>query len=1347
MANGIWGLPRRGNHGSTSGGPQANQPVPTFQPLQSISGGMGRGMPITGGVQPYAQIGTQPIGGAANVPAHGSPPSNVPFAPRQVVSSPYQGSPPTNPPFAPRQVVNSPYQGSPPRNPPFAPPQDVNSPYQGHQLSVSPPRRPPTAMLTDLQPASGEQPLVQHQSQNQVIMTGDEFSRLCETQYPSWPWQAWAQGSEIHEVRLVNTREQPFDETDPNVRLYRYMNKLFFLMRAPPGSQATRQYIKSWLRTAVSARDAIGEWQRRDIMPVTRFVVHLEEAMFKIADAIPKQAGDPIVRPPGYKLWHMDNALERFMKEEVAATLRHTTDDPAETLLRCSSPQQVIDAMARNRVWPLDWFGEPSGNQQYTELVLPFRAAWVTAYWTLVAQGRMRFDNEVHGFVEDEAVYLKSYYVYTDFDDPLPDMHRWTAAANVASIMRRLDYDPPLKVVNHDYYSTLFIHSALDFSNTRKPWARGVPKERVRMHYDYVRRCTVDTILKHHTSRSAYTMEMATVLTSVVQNVLDWLMHDNDFEWFFDVNQVPRVIFEQLQVVVHGISLYRPQALLSRELILAGREPMPEGEVMHRILSHIKKNRREPAADQYQVDEAANESSSLRSSTRSSRSKRVPKVDVPAHELRGRYWEMDVYNLETFPSIEMVRAKGEVRIRDRRYLPADIILAWGKYACYACLIHSPKTGVNRVCPRWEHQRCVFCRKKMGTLQCTWANAKWGNISIKDYDVTGKRNKEIDEDWIQNILMEKWFDDTDDFPLPEGQNAQVPEAWPDAKTVYACLQDANGMKSVSCTPNFRDMHKRLSIKVLQDGLSNPRLLKPLIDQHRLPSYAPQTNFGSVSFDSSLRHLLLPKLQRYWHETAHHSVQQVGVGRGDALASRACQAWMGRALLRRREVFRLPAISQSLSAYDQRLAHKFLHLLLTLQQLDHQHRNHIDHQHTAMLTTASSVFCWANAPLGLAWKGLKFAWSGSSVGGVVGIARGAIELLEVTNLMLAAVEQIIDRLLVLKEKIAQLRAAKEEKKKEGEGAGVGDGQGQGAVGAEMTYTRERLDPVKARQAHAPQVSAPHTGYADAYEGLCHMLDSPKISLVLNVKLAYFDDQILCRPNTLPSKYFIAQILHRPNTSSPKYFIAQILCCPSTQSTKYSMRKRHADGQNKDSRHKPTRVGKKTKRGPDAATKLPAVNPTTCCRLKLLKMERIKDYLLLEEKSVQNQERLKPNVPQDRNSEIIHHESAIRPSVLHHKTSAVIGVLQDDTDPMVNLMKLDQAPTETIPQPARRFRHPRRRDGHHVDQHDGAKARALVGQADALARGDWRMAKGRALVGRADGLDLVKVQIAKAGMPLSD
>lgn len=122
----------------------------------------------------------------------------------------------------------------------------------------------------------------------------------------------------------------------------------------------------------------------------------------------------------------------------------------------------------------------------------------------------------------------------------------------------------------------------------------------------------------------------------------------------------------------------------------------------------------------------------------------------------------------------------------------------------------------------------------------------------------------------------------------------------------------------------------------------------------------------------------------------------------------------------------------------------------------------------------------------------------------------------------------------------------------------------------------------------------------------------------------------------------------------------------------------------------------------------------------MDRIKDYLLLEEEFVLNQERLKPeSTREDKNEEdrtkvddlrgtpmavgtleeIIDDDHAIISSasgpeyyvsimsfvdkdllepgcsvLLHHKNQAIVGVLQDDTDPMVSVMKLDKAPTES-------------------------------------------------------------------------
>ncbi|KAH8652172.1 P-loop containing nucleoside triphosphate hydrolase protein [Xylariales sp. PMI_506] len=170
--------------------------------------------------------------------------------------------------------------------------------------------------------------------------------------------------------------------------------------------------------------------------------------------------------------------------------------------------------------------------------------------------------------------------------------------------------------------------------------------------------------------------------------------------------------------------------------------------------------------------------------------------------------------------------------------------------------------------------------------------------------------------------------------------------------------------------------------------------------------------------------------------------------------------------------------------------------------------------------------------------------------------------------------------------------------------------------------------------------------------------------------------------------------------------------------------------------TRIGRKKRKaaGTSAAAKLPAVYPTSRCKLRLLRMQRIHDHLLLEEEYVENQERLRkaktakdnagPAVSDldagtDRNAdersrvddmrgspmgvgtleEMIDDDHAIVSSttgpeyyvsimsfvdkdllepgasvLLHHKSVSIVGVLTDDTDPAVNVMKLDKAPTES-------------------------------------------------------------------------
>jgi 26S proteasome regulatory subunit T2 len=122
-------------------------------------------------------------------------------------------------------------------------------------------------------------------------------------------------------------------------------------------------------------------------------------------------------------------------------------------------------------------------------------------------------------------------------------------------------------------------------------------------------------------------------------------------------------------------------------------------------------------------------------------------------------------------------------------------------------------------------------------------------------------------------------------------------------------------------------------------------------------------------------------------------------------------------------------------------------------------------------------------------------------------------------------------------------------------------------------------------------------------------------------------------------------------------------------------------------------------------------------MLKLQRMKDFLLMEQEFIQNQEILKPKQEKDKEErekvdelrgtplsvgsleEIIDDNHAIVSStsgpeyyvgimsfvdkdqlepgcsvLLHNKTNAVVGILADNVDPMVSVMKVDKAPDAT-------------------------------------------------------------------------
>jgi len=154
-------------------------------------------------------------------------------------------------------------------------------------------------------------------------------------------------------------------------------------------------------------------------------------------------------------------------------------------------------------------------------------------------------------------------------------------------------------------------------------------------------------------------------------------------------------------------------------------------------------------------------------------------------------------------------------------------------------------------------------------------------------------------------------------------------------------------------------------------------------------------------------------------------------------------------------------------------------------------------------------------------------------------------------------------------------------------------------------------------------------------------------------------------------------------------------------------------------PSHFGRKRikARGSQAAEKLPTVVPSSKCRLRLLKHERVKDWLMMEEEFIKEEERLKPKeereseetskldnlrgTPMDVGSleEFIDENHCIVSTavgqeyyvniasfvdkdqlepgcsvLMHHKTLSVIGILGEEVDPLVTVMKVDSAPLET-------------------------------------------------------------------------
>lgn len=174
----------------------------------------------------------------------------------------------------------------------------------------------------------------------------------------------------------------------------------------------------------------------------------------------------------------------------------------------------------------------------------------------------------------------------------------------------------------------------------------------------------------------------------------------------------------------------------------------------------------------------------------------------------------------------------------------------------------------------------------------------------------------------------------------------------------------------------------------------------------------------------------------------------------------------------------------------------------------------------------------------------------------------------------------------------------------------------------------------------------------------------------------------------------------------------------STRGAGKKKDAPKRRKFEPKPASRVGRRKRKNlGGGANKLPKVYPTTKCRLRMLKLERIKDFLLMEEEFIRNQEILKPKEEADQAErdkvdalrdkplqvgsleEMIDDNHCIVSAgvgsewyvnilsfvdfdqlepgtnvLLHNRSMSVVGILNDETDPLVSVMKVEKAPEES-------------------------------------------------------------------------
>ncbi|KZT52796.1 hypothetical protein CALCODRAFT_486859, partial [Calocera cornea HHB12733] len=627
------------------------------------------------------------------------------------------------------------------------------------------------------------------------------------------PSPAWARSPSGAPHSKASSVSNPAEEDVS--KWTRRMTRL--LVKAPDPKRASDEQMGAWLQETEGFMHTMDGWVATDLSGINLYLVHLEEFLLKHVHHTSQRLGRVTPRPrKGYKRLPID-AVNDSMRDEIAAMKRHAELPANQVISACNTPQELIDELARNRVWETPWFGGWSSPEERktTESNIRARGAWLQRYFEMFDGGDIEFVEEMRGPVIDEARFLLAWHIIVQFPDPLPrrdlvgEIFNWKAIE--ADIMKDAATDAKL-LWNYDLYSSIFIRT-IEAVDTAKPALGNADMRRLTSWFESYQLVLSDSVPSHTKHNSPYTVEFARPVISTTNHALAWLAITEDLKIHVAsqvISSLPRVLLEQTQMR-DGEGRYVGQRAppLTREMLLSkGVKTMEEGEFHYRYGQHTALSRNAPRVTKhpalpaeedeeqeqgYEEDQGLPEDDEMETDSSRPTSER----DGPLRRRRSRLaahpdedklafpiWSFPRYDVAHFPTLDQVKKDGASVIGDAT-LPEDIVLAYGPWMCYSCMVldSSKRVGPQRACRRFVTAYCGTCKKRP--------------VSVKRYDPKGNRvydpkakQKSPDANKysitiIDDLLREKWFAGGTDLPGNPPGEPKPPMHWTD-------LIDAGGL---------------------------------------------------------------------------------------------------------------------------------------------------------------------------------------------------------------------------------------------------------------------------------------------------------------------------------------------------------------------------------------------------------------------------------------------------------------------------------------------------------------------------------------------------------------------------